>query len=681
MKKRIIAILLCMFLLLGNVSYMEMTVIADSQEEQTAEFQWEMLNGRIKSETKNIPDTLITEERLYKKEDERTKSLKRAVPLGKEWDQYKSYYFYNQLTQSEKEFYDALDDMCMTYLTTYIDGYDYDERESYMDFVSKGSLSSEEAMRIMDIFRMSNPQYFFITTVQWNSDRYNVVTFGIYRAFSDGSDRQSAKAVLQKQLIQWENQITEGATDEEKVKIVHDIIVDKVTYDYSLIEDWQNFDDETSFSQSIYSVFCMDKTVCAGYSQSFTMLCNGAGIDAVSVTSENHQWNKVRINDSWYNVDCTWDDAGDEGLYLFFERNDYFIENFDEQSKTDHTPEKKWEDILPVCSLDSEPPNWYTAGILPTITEVTVTPEISIKYNNGKNIVTITSDTQDVKIYFSLDGTNPSPASVKCNVYKGPLTLQEGEVIKAVAVCDAKLDSKIMSMNCIVFDGNGADSGDVADVFYESAADIRLPANQFVRKGYVFTGWNTKSNGSGTAYASQQIISKAILETTPKLKLYAQWKSVVYSIKYKLNGGKNNSSNPSSYMVMDTIKLKNPTRKGYTFQGWYTDSSYKNKVTGITAGSTGAKTLYAKWTANQYKIVFKGNGSKKGKMATLKKRKYGVTYKLPANKFKRKGYKFKGWSTKANGKGKKYKNKQKVKNLTSKAGKKIVLYAIWKKKK
>ena len=38
------------------------------------------------------------------------------------------------------------------------------------------------------------------------------------------------------------------------------------------------------------------------------MMCNGSGIDAVAVTSYYHEWNKVRLNDSWYNVDCTWDE-------------------------------------------------------------------------------------------------------------------------------------------------------------------------------------------------------------------------------------------------------------------------------------------------------------------------------------------------------------------------------------
>lgn len=69
-----------------------------------------------------------------------------------------------------------------------------------------------------------------------------------------------------------------------------------------------------------------------------------------------------------------------------------------------------------------------------------------------------------------------------------------------------------------------------------------------------------------------------------------------YTIKYKLNGGKNSKKNPSCYYnTTKTIKLKKPTKKGYTFKGWYTDKQCRKKVTAIKKGSSGQKTLYAKW--------------------------------------------------------------------------------------
>ena len=68
--------------------------------------------------------------------------------------------------------------------------------------------------------------------------------------------------------------------------------------------------------------------------------------------------------------------------------------------------------------------------------------------------------------------------------------------------------------------------------------------------------------------------------------------TVPYTVKYNLNGGTNNTSNPT-YYYGKRITLQNPTRKGYAFAGWYSDSKYKTKITSFTSGN---RTLYAKWS-------------------------------------------------------------------------------------
>ena len=84
---------------------------------------------------------------------------------------------------------------------------------------------------------------------------------------------------------------------------------------------------------------------------------------------------------------------------------------------------------------------------------------------------------------------------------------------------------------------------------------------------------------------------------TTAITLYAIWeKASEYKITYKLNKGKNNIANPKTYTSEDEIKFKKPTRSGYHFVGWYTDSKYKNQISVIEKGSEGSLTLYAKWT-------------------------------------------------------------------------------------
>lgn len=239
----------------------------------------------------------------------------------------------------------------------------------------------------------------------------------------------------------------------------------------------------------------------------------------------------------------------------------------------------------------------------------------------------------------------------------------------------------------IVFDGNGATSGTM-EAMKKLKYDKKytLTANAFKRSGYTFTGWNTKKDGSGKAYQNKAEVKNLTSKSGGKVTLYAQWKKAKqtekkYTITYKLNKGKNNKSNPTSYTKKTaTIKFKNAARKGYSFKGWYKDKKYQKKVTQIKKGSTGNVTLYAKWTANQYTIKFNGNGATSGSMKAVKNCKYDKKYTLKKNTFKRKGYIFAGWNTKKDGSGKNYKNKAEVKNLTSKSGGTVTLYAQWKKK-
>ena len=71
--------------------------------------------------------------------------------------------------------------------------------------------------------------------------------------------------------------------------------------------------------------------------------------------------------------------------------------------------------------------------------------------------------------------------------------------------------------------------------------------------------------------------------------------TVPYKITYKLNKGKNNASNPSTYYGKK-VTLKNPSRKGYAFAGWYTDAKFKKKITSISSSAKSDYVLYAKWT-------------------------------------------------------------------------------------
>ncbi len=149
----------------------------------------------------------------------------------------------------------------------------------------------------------------------------------------------------------------------------------------------------------------------------------------------------------------------------------------------------------------------------------------------------------------------------------------------------------------ITFNGNGSTSGSMKKLSNcKYGKKYTLTKNGFKKKGYTFTGWNTKKDGSGKTYKNKAEVKNLSAKADGKVTLYAQWKKTKYTITYNLNKGKNNKNNPSSYNITTkTIKLKSPTRKGYTFVGWYSDKKCTKKVTQIKKGSTGNITLYAKW--------------------------------------------------------------------------------------
>ena len=198
----------------------------------------------------------------------------------------------------------------------------------------------------------------------------------------------------------------------------------------------------------------------------------------------------------------------------------------------------------------------------------------------------------------------------------------------------------------------------------DEGSEITLTPNAFTKKGYTFAEWNTEEDGSG-----EKIVNEAKIKLTANMSLYAQWAVSDYKITYNLDGGTNAEGNPDGYNAeTETITLQSPTKIGYAFGGWYKDSKFENKVTEIANGSTGDVTLYAKWTAIEYKITYENTENATNDNPTLYTIKDSITLKEPTKD----GYTFKGWYESSNFSGT---------AVTSwKAGEKtedVTLYAKW----
>lgn len=183
-----------------------------------------------------------------------------------------------------------------------------------------------------------------------------------------------------------------------------------------------------------------------------------------------------------------------------------------------------------------------------------------------------------------------------------------------------------------------------------SAPDVTLPTTHtygtateipnLTRTGYVFNGWVV--NGEG---AAQTGLTLGAEDYTGAIALTAAWTAERYAIIYELDGGVNAAGNPAQYTVDQTITLEDPTKPGYTFKGWYADKDFTTLTVGIPVGSTEAKTFYAKWEQNPYKITWNVNeGDELTGGGYTVEAFYGNPITAPGDPARR-GYTFGGWYT------------------------------------
>jgi uncharacterized repeat protein (TIGR02543 family) len=152
------------------------------------------------------------------------------------------------------------------------------------------------------------------------------------------------------------------------------------------------------------------------------------------------------------------------------------------------------------------------------------------------------------------------------------------------------------------------------------------------KAGYTFSGWFDQETGG------------VKVETIPtgsssNQTLYARFTADAYTLTYNLDGGVN-GLNPASYTVEDQlITLLAATKEGYTFNGWYLESSYTTLVTQINPADTKNSTLYARFTINTYTITFDTDG---GSLIPSITQEFNSAITAPANPSKE-GYTFTGW--------------------------------------
>lgn len=176
----------------------------------------------------------------------------------------------------------------------------------------------------------------------------------------------------------------------------------------------------------------------------------------------------------------------------------------------------------------------------------------------------------------------------------------------------------------IDFDTNGG-LPTLSSIDYTIESDS-FTLQEITKAGYTFDGW----------YNGETKVTEITTGTYGNMTLVAKWTADLYTISYDLADGVNSPENPTSYTIESgLITLKDPTRVGYTFVGWYNGEQL---VTTIDSNTLENISLTAKWTVNSYKLTFDVDGN-----LTEKNFKYGESVTAIENPTKV-GHTFAGWS-------------------------------------
>lgn len=146
------------------------------------------------------------------------------------------------------------------------------------------------------------------------------------------------------------SQIPDKADELERERIIHDVLVDEVSYDSEAAES----DDATADAFNMYGALVKKKAVCSGYAYAMKMLLNRVGIECRTVVgmskNSGHMWNQVKINDKWYHLDATWDDSPSESEVLYSRYN--YFNLTDELVEINHKIGKNYSEM--VCEYTDE---------------------------------------------------------------------------------------------------------------------------------------------------------------------------------------------------------------------------------------------------------------------------------------------------------------------------------------
>lgn len=523
-KTTFLFLLLFIPLLMGfeDVKVNTEEIIGKGEKHNTVIISEEKFKGKeIKSI--EVPNDIIKQNRIY------------AATAGEEsvtggnsnlgiiyWNQYTNWYVYDMLSDRDKKLWDNLDILYQPYLLT---DKEYTEEIS---LIADGYGSYQELFKATYVYLYCHPQYYFLRPNLYGYKINNSygVSIEFYNKFKSGEERAKTTHEIKEWLNKQYSIIGKENSDFKRYKKIHDIVCNQVYYDYDVVKDDYDWDNDDHYSQTIYSAICMGKTVCAGYAKLYECLCNRMELNAVTLNGSGHAWNIVYLEDEWYYIDSTWDDS--RGSYY------YFLVNQKKFEDNSHSRNEQWNFIPDAnniyLTLRSYKGNSYYGSTYVWFDSYMIT------YYLGKeddltafnyNELTALPTSFNTFYYNKLK----LPKKISRIGYKFNGWYLNDEKVKELKgiTKDLEIEAKWKPINYSVSFVKGTKGikaksvkGNMKSIKVDYDTSIKIPNNQYELKGYRFKGWSTDKNSTEVQYKNGAIISN-LSDTNKIVKLYAVW--------------------------------------------------------------------------------------------------------------------------------------------------------------
>lgn len=227
----------------------------------------------------------------------------------------------------------------------------------------------------------------------------------------------------------------------------------------------------------------------------------------------------------------------------------------------------------------------------------------------------------------------------------------------------------------VTYNANGATSGSVPSASSgRNSIATSINSGGLTKNGFVFDGWNTSGDGTGT-----DIAAGSSFAPTSNTTLFAKWSVLqTYTVTFSANGATSGSAPVAISGILTTTLLPGNTGAmalaSRVFGGWNTlaNGTGTNFVAGSTYTAAANITLFATWTVN-YSIAYDGNGATSGNAPATQTGLAGAaTVASNSGSLTKSGFSFGGWNTLANGGGALYAAGASINSSLD-----VLLYAVW----